>query len=140
MNPISGYIEWNRLPHIKKVRESSFNRLNSLTFYEPKAGLEPATYSLRMSYSTNWVISALSLTLSWKSDANLLLSLKLQNEFGIFFHSTGVFYSFLLRQQALAEQINSNIPSLKQILFLNAFFFIFLINITFIIHFKGISA
>ena len=37
----------------KKVRESSFNRLNSLIFYEPKAGLEPATYSLRMSYSTN---------------------------------------------------------------------------------------
>ena len=49
-----------------------------------------------------------------KSDANLLLSLKLQNEFGIFFHSTGVFYSFLLRQQALAEQINSNIPSLNE--------------------------
>lgn len=27
----------------KKVRESSFNRLNSLTFYEPKAGLTNLT-------------------------------------------------------------------------------------------------
>ena len=30
----------------------------SFAHSEPKAGLEPATYSLRMSYSTNWVISA----------------------------------------------------------------------------------
>ena len=28
------------------------------TFIEPKAGLEPATYSLRMNCSTNWAISA----------------------------------------------------------------------------------
>ena len=40
--------------HKKEVNETSFTSLN----FEPKPGLEPGTYSLRMNCSTNCAISA----------------------------------------------------------------------------------
>ena len=44
-----------------KGTNKMYNYNTSHLFLEPKAGLEPATYSLRMSCSTNWAISATSL-------------------------------------------------------------------------------
>ena len=43
-----------------KEKEVCFLIATYLFGNEPKAGLEPATYSLRMSYSTNGVISAMT--------------------------------------------------------------------------------
>ena len=40
--------------HKKDVNATSLTSLN----FEPKPGLEPGTYSLRMNCSTNWAISA----------------------------------------------------------------------------------
>lgn len=37
----------------KKMKRGMFRTGNIPLLREPKAGLEPATYSLRMSYSTN---------------------------------------------------------------------------------------
>ena len=48
---------WDREKYIKDKRHN----VCCAASYEPKPGLEPGTYSLRMNCSTNWAISAFSL-------------------------------------------------------------------------------